>query len=125
MMELSKKFGLLPFDIDKIKAKFDHFDVDKSGEIEYSEFESMMMLLLGSKSKSDLPADRMLWFWKELDKDGGGSVDFPEFIVWYAKYFIGSGNAVDSFYASFMPDVQRCKVQEAQVKAAVTEHMSI
>jgi len=106
---LARKHNISSVDLDKIKKRFDQFDTDKSGEIEFDEFELMMGKLLGLGKPGDLPRERLERFWKEIDKDGSGSVDFSEFTEWYLKYFSNSeaGGPLQAFYASFSPDVQR------------------
>ena len=108
-LELARKHRCSCIDLDKVKQKYDSFDLDKSGMIEYAEFEAMMYKLLRCSSRSDLPTNRMLRFWQEVDKDGNGSVDFSEFADWYFKYFAHAedNGIVEAFYASFLPDVQR------------------
>ncbi|CAE8637705.1 unnamed protein product [Polarella glacialis] len=123
--QVAKRHGVREVDIDKIKHTFDRFDTDKSRELGHSEFESMIRILLGVAPTADLPKDRMSRFWKEIDQDGSGGVDFEEFTEWYLKYFSTDspqkgGGVLESFYASFMPDKQRAHcldpqaVQEAQ-----------
>ena len=34
-------------------------------------------------------------FWKELDKDGGGDIDFGEFVGWFLKYFKPDDDEMD------------------------------
>lgn len=108
-LELAKKHHCSCIDLDKVKLKFDHFDVDKSGVIDFQEFEAMMYELLHCHSKSDLPRNRLNRFWHEADIDGNGVIDFEEFTEWYLKYFSEASNngPVEAFYASYMPDVQR------------------
>ncbi|CAE7707786.1 CPK19, partial [Symbiodinium pilosum] len=86
-LELAKKHHCSCIELDKVKLKFDHFDTDKSGLIEFNEFENMMYTLLHCSNKSDLPQNRIERFWHEVDLDGNGSVDFTEFTEWYLKYF--------------------------------------
>ncbi|CAE7727756.1 unnamed protein product [Symbiodinium sp. CCMP2592] len=85
-LDLAKKHHCSCMDLDRVKMKFDQFDTDKSGVIEYPEFERMIFSLLHC-SKNDLPECRMQRFWHELDQDGNGVVDFQEFTEWYLKYF--------------------------------------
>jgi hypothetical protein len=119
---LSKRYGLDITQIDKIKKKFDGFDVDGSGEIDHDEFIGMLVFILRAKSAEDIAEDRRERFWKELDLDGSGAVDFPEFINWYMKYFSPNddemdlskgggdkGGPIDEFYKSFNPTAQRHK----------------
>lgn len=118
-LDLAKKHHCSCMDLDRVKMKFDHFDTDKSGVIEYSEFEKMIFSLLHC-SKNDLPDCRMQRFWHELDQDGNGVVDFQEFTEWYLKYFALAqlGGPIEAFYASFSPDVQRASNLEAVHLAA-------
>lgn len=117
--QVAQKHGMSEVDLDKIKKKFDMYDTDKSGEIEFDEFEQMMGNLLGLKDPGDLPAERMNRFWREIDVDGSGSVDFGEFVEWYTKYFSdGSGGPLEAFYGSYSPDVQRSKKLEHDENAA-------
>eukprot|EP00929_Paragymnodinium_shiwhaense_P055734 TRINITY_DN27909_c1_g2_i1.p1 TRINITY_DN27909_c1_g2~~TRINITY_DN27909_c1_g2_i1.p1 ORF type:complete len:380 (-),score=141.88 TRINITY_DN27909_c1_g2_i1:435-1574(-) len=112
---LAKKFGVSAVMVDKLKQKFDKYDTDKSGMIEYDEFKAMLCVFLNAKSKGDLSDDRVKKFWKEIDKDGSATVDFNEFSEWYLKYFNNvsendngsSTMLVQAFYDSFNPTVQR------------------
>ncbi|CAE8681718.1 unnamed protein product, partial [Polarella glacialis] len=106
---LAKRCKVSVVEIDRIKTKFDSFDVDKSGEIEFPEFVSMMRTLMRVNQESDFPKVRLARFWQEIDHDGSGAVDFEEFAEWYIRYFSGEGLAgpLETFYASHMPDLQR------------------
>lgn len=108
-LDLAKKFHCSCLDLDKMKVKFDDFDLDKSGFIDHYEFEKMMYQLLHCSSESDFPKTRLDRFWNEADKNGDGQIDFEEFLEWYMKYFGTSyeNGPMDAFYASFMPGVQR------------------
>lgn len=102
--KLSKKYEISPVLVDKIKQKFDSFDMDGSKEIDFEEFVPMIAKLLGVQGKSDLPPDRVVRFWQELDQDDDGAVNFEEFTEWYLKYFSMKGNhVIESFYSSYLP----------------------
>ncbi|CAE8682929.1 unnamed protein product [Polarella glacialis] len=116
---VAKRHEVREVDVDKIKKTFDRFDTDKSGELDYGEFEGMIRILLGVSSTADLPKERMSRFWKEIDADGSGEVDFEEFTEWYLKYFSTNnpnGGVMESFYASFMPDKQRGQSLDPQAQ---------
>jgi Ca2+-binding EF-hand superfamily protein len=111
---LAKKFKTDIISIDKIKKKFDAFDIDGSGTIDFEEFYEMLKFCLKCKDKSDIAPDRAERFWKELDKDGGGDIDFGEFVGWFLKYFkpdddemdlnnSKGNNPVSTLYSSFNP----------------------
>ncbi|OLP75576.1 hypothetical protein AK812_SmicGene44607 [Symbiodinium microadriaticum] len=54
-LALAKKHHCSCLDLDKVKLQYDSYDLDKSGVIEYGEFELMMLKLLHVSNKSDLP----------------------------------------------------------------------
>lgn len=114
-MDLAKKHGCSFTDLTKVRLKFDSFDLDKSGVIEFVEFEHMIHQLLHCSTRSDLPKNRILRFWHEIDRDQNGHVDFQEFTDWYMKYFATAkqDGPIEAFYASFMPDFQRSHTLEA------------
>lgn len=96
--------------IDKIRKKFDHFDIDGSGKIDYQEFLQMLVYVLKAKSTEDIAEDRATRFWQEIDLDGSGEIDFPEFVEWFVKYFNPNDDEMDmtkgpvsKFYDSFNP----------------------
>eukprot|EP00931_Biecheleriopsis_adriatica_P011877 TRINITY_DN11296_c0_g1_i1.p1 TRINITY_DN11296_c0_g1~~TRINITY_DN11296_c0_g1_i1.p1 ORF type:complete len:343 (+),score=78.72 TRINITY_DN11296_c0_g1_i1:62-1090(+) len=107
---LCERFKLESIQLDKVKKTFDRFDADNSGIIDRDEFEEMVVSLCGG-TKGDYSQERLASFWREIDKDGSGEVDFAEFTEWYLKYFnVGQGlgcNPNQQFYASFSPSVQR------------------
>merc|ERR1719183_3027690 len=110
-LELARKHGTDVIAIDKIKKRFDEFDVDGGGTIDYDEFFQMLKFVLKAKSDEDIAPDRAMRFWKEIDEDGSGECEFPEFVEWYVKYFGSSGDEemdlskgpVQKFYKSFNP----------------------
>lgn len=94
-----------PVALDDVKAKFDKYDGDKSGEIEADEFEALMRDVFNIDQHLLVPPERLQRLWKELDRDGNGSVDFIEFADWYCKYFNGVEwkDPLSAFYDSYMP----------------------
>lgn len=109
---IAEKFHLRVVEVGVIHKLFEKYDTNKSGEIEYDEFEAMMRNLIGVSDATDLPKDRMSRFWNEIDIDQSGAVDFDEFTTWYLKYFTSRnphGDVLEAFYASYSPDVQRSK----------------
>lgn len=108
---LAKTYNVSPYVMDKVKRKFDKFDTDGSGQIEYDEFRVMMKGILKDDKTNDLSEDRLGRFWSEIDRDGSGEVDFQEFAQWYIKYFNPEDQSamgpIEAFYNSFNPDAQR------------------
>lgn len=112
--DLAKQHGCSAIVVDKVKKKFDAYDSDGSGKIDYDEFMGMLVQLLHAKTKEDISEDRVTRFWREIDDDGSGEVDFSEFLGWYLKYFdpelLDSGMSsgpMSQFYASFNPTLVR------------------
>jgi len=114
--EIAKTHKVSTMVVDRVKVKFDYFDTDKSGEIDYEEFVNMFKSILSTKTSDDLNPDRLKRFWKEIDHNGDGGVCFSEFSAWYLKYFaVESDDPEDfdmagplrAFYDSYNPVVQR------------------
>merc|ERR1712039_359317 len=79
-------------EVEMIKQQFDSFDNNGSGSIEYPEFAQLMNILIGVKGEDKVPDSRVKSFWRELDIDGSGEVEFCEFIPWYLGYFDTTGS---------------------------------
>jgi len=114
--DLASENQVPPQTIDKLRKRFDEFDADGSGYIDFEEFGVMFCQLLKVKDPSHFSGQRMKRFWQEIDVDGSGEVDFQEFCTWYLKYFSPDGymlpSSVDGgilgqFYSSFQPSVAR------------------
>jgi Ca2+-binding EF-hand superfamily protein len=108
--DLAKKHNITPPQVDKIKKKFNVFDVDGSGHIDFQEFMQMLCYVLKAKNVEDVSEDRAMRFWQEIDIDGSGEIDFPEFCGWFVKYFNPDEEEMDmsrgpvgKFYDSFNP----------------------
>lgn len=102
---LARKWEI-PLDIvETIHKEFSRYDEDESGTIEFEEFKKLLYTLLKIPSGLDLPNSRVTAFWKEIDIDGSGYVDFEEFLSWYRRYFDVKGGGsmaspIEQFYSS-------------------------
>jgi len=109
--DFAKEYDLNIADVESVQAKFCHFDEDGSGLIEFREFEKLLYKLMKIPRGQELPANRLKHFWKEIDIDGSGSVDFDEFLQWYIKYFDMKGNSdvspIEQLYQSVRPNFGR------------------
>lgn len=101
---LSRKYKVAIDYVEDTKHEFDKFDTDSSGEIDEREFKQLLNALLKVPSHVDLPDNRVRSFWKEIDADNSGTVDFEEFFAWYRRYFEGGKvnfrSPIEQFYAS-------------------------
>jgi len=84
---IARKFNRPVHEVESIKHQFDRFDGNGSGSIEYREFAELLSLLLGVTDASTLAESRIRSFWRELDDNGSGEIDFSAFIPWYITYF--------------------------------------
>jgi Ca2+-binding EF-hand superfamily protein len=105
--DFAKKYDLSIPEVDAVYTKFQHFDEDRSGLIEFPEFVKLLHKLLRVPKGAELPANRLNHFWKEIDIDGSGTVCMDEFLQWYAKYFDVKGHSsvspIEHFYQSLRP----------------------
>jgi len=113
---LAEKFQVSNFTIDKIKVKFDLYDLDRSGKIDFFEFQAMFCVILKVKDPIDLNPERIKRFWGQIDKNADGGIDFAEFVEWYLKNFSAdtendddwdTAGPLEKFYNNFNPSVQR------------------
>jgi hypothetical protein len=120
MYDLADECEVPPPTIDNVRKRFDEFDTDGSGLIDYDEFIVMMCKLLRVDDPSKISQQRLQRFWREADTDGSGEIDFREFCHWYLKNFspdrpqqhdkfapsLDKG-IMGTFYSSFQPSAAR------------------
>eukprot|EP00746_Dinoflagellata_sp_MGD_P020848 gnl/MRDRNA2_/MRDRNA2_148586_c0_seq1.p1 gnl/MRDRNA2_/MRDRNA2_148586_c0~~gnl/MRDRNA2_/MRDRNA2_148586_c0_seq1.p1 ORF type:complete len:706 (+),score=106.29 gnl/MRDRNA2_/MRDRNA2_148586_c0_seq1:111-2228(+) len=87
MQRNAMMWQVTPEDVEKLKKRFDEFDDDHSGWIDFKEFKLMVKVLLHLPMNLEIPRHKMARIWKEADADGSGQLDFDEFLVWYYTHF--------------------------------------
>ena len=104
----------------KVRCRFEYFDVDGSNAIDYEEFSEMIAKLLRAKDRNDIAEARIKRWFTEADPDGSGEISFEEFMAWYLKYFNPDNekdNRLDGpigiFYSSYNPQVQRANTRRS------------
>jgi len=109
LRKMARKFEMKITDVEYYKRCFDSFDSDGSGEVDAEEFSQLLAILLKIPPHMELQKQRVQQFWRETDIDGGGSITFDEFLLFYKKYFektsskngvANSGCALTEFYRS-------------------------
>lgn len=101
---IARRFKCPLLEVEKVKGHFDSFDTDGSGHIEEEEFNKLLCKLLNLPNADALPQSRVKSFWRELDDDSSGIVEFHEFIPWYLGYFGGGGaSPLVNFYRRVRP----------------------
>ena len=81
--------------MDEVRAAFDLFDKDQSGNIDIHELRDAMKAL-----GVYLPKEKIKALMKDIDTDGSGTVEFDEFLN-LMKEKIKSRNAEDELKKSF------------------------
>ncbi len=66
-------------DLAEIREIFDHYDENKNGSIESSEFATLLNALGADMSDSEVATGL-----RALDDDGNGTIEFEEFVAWWA-----------------------------------------
>jgi len=98
---LARACGIALTDAEKLRQKFDKYDTDGSGLIDKEEFGEILRELMMVKSKSDVPQERFDFYWREIDNDQSGEVDFGEFLTWYQNIVKTNALNPEAFYATF------------------------
>jgi len=97
--EVAKNLGMDNVTIEKVYREFSKLDDDKSGQLEYEEFEQLMVKSLAPGPNSPgLPKKVLERFWMDIDADGSGGVSFPEFAEWYLKFFHSAKTPMEQYY---------------------------
>ncbi len=77
MKELSEK------DIEKIKAEFDYFDEDNSGELNLEEFRKLFKIIAPDARQAEADAG-----FADIDEDASGAIEFDEFLDWWQSNWL-------------------------------------
>lgn len=116
--EVARKFDIVDTtEIERMKEIFDQYDTDKSGTIEFEEFEKALHTMLKVPAHLELPVARVKQFWNETDLDSSGSIGFEEFLVFYAKVFNTDGtentSPLEKFYRGIRPNAMTANTPSA------------
>ena len=65
-----------------LKATFDRYDADGSGDIDRDEVEMILIEQLGVEWATKRAVDQVF---KVMDTQGKGEIGFKEFVVWYLR----------------------------------------
>jgi len=83
---LAKKFHLDSATIDRYKLFFQKH-VDEEGIIDFERFSSLINEILKIPAGHELFPNRLQSMWRTADADGGGELEFEEFVAFYIKMF--------------------------------------
>jgi len=79
---LARKLGLHLLDVERMRRLFDSYDLEKKHVITQDMFAHVIRGILKVSDPSDVPQKRLERYWREIDLDGSGTVDFEEFVIW-------------------------------------------
>jgi len=96
---LAKKYGVPVDDAEMLRDKFKIFDEDESGYIDKGEFKKVLTAFMGPKA--EISKERFDAYWRDVDQDNSGEVDFEEFLAWYQVTVKTGGLSPEGFYATF------------------------
>jgi len=97
---LSREYGFPQNEVEDIYDVFKVFDTSGDLELDREEFIELLCQLHDVKDRSDVPASRLDFFWRQVDQDGGGCVSFEEFLIWYRLYYEKMGKAAGGMGSS-------------------------
>merc|ERR1719473_2521165 len=83
---IARDFNLPILQVEDVKRMFDSFDTHSTG-VDQKGFDKLLTRLLRIPEDEELPHNRLMTFWREIDSDGNGFIDFEEFLPWYITYF--------------------------------------
>jgi hypothetical protein len=69
--------------ITQLRLVFDHCDSDKSGEIDFDEFASIMETLQQANNALQLTESELQQAFVAIDENGSGTISFPEFVHYH------------------------------------------
>ena len=79
-------------EVAQLRHLFDVVDKDGSGEVEVDELTDLLVAMNLISGADDVVAAELALH--DADKDGNGSVDFPEFVSWWRAHAPEGGTAV-------------------------------
>jgi hypothetical protein len=92
LLMLAKKYQVTVVQADRLKRRFDSMANIKGansgyGFIDQDEFVTLMQDLLNIRDKYDFSMTRLREFWRIVDLDNSGTIDFEEFLCFSVRYF--------------------------------------
>jgi hypothetical protein len=124
ILGIARDYGIPLSTVEKVKQRFQHFDLDGNNSLDYTEFKKMCAKLMNAKNTGDIAEPRIKRWFKEADADSSGVVSFEEFVLWYLKYFNPDNEGqsgldvgpIGLFYGSHDPQVQRRSARRASTE---------
>lgn len=87
LRKIAEKYDVSMLEIDTVKRRFDELDTDGSRHLDIDEFKTLLERLLKVPRGTELPQNRTMNMWREMDRNGDGKIEFTEFLPWYLRNF--------------------------------------
>jgi len=104
LRSIAKRFGVSPDYVERAKQHFDSCIKSGSTDIGFSEFAPLLYKALKVPAGSELPTNRVRFFWSQIDLNSSGRIDFSEFFEWWMSYFSPTEGCkempIETFYRS-------------------------
>ncbi|CAK9066060.1 unnamed protein product [Durusdinium trenchii] len=84
---LARELGLDLPKLEYLRELFNDCDDDRSGFIEWPEFDQLVRSLLDAKEATDVSEALLRRYWSEASNTSSEQIGFPDFVRWYAKNF--------------------------------------
>lgn len=116
MRDLARRHDISYAQVEQYRKCFDTFDCDGSGAIDRSEFEALLSKCARLPKGTTLPQQRTQTLWRLADLDGSRELDFQEFLVFYKRYFDGTGFQNMYRIGGNLPVLQRSSTSEGHTR---------
>lgn len=84
---LARELGLDLPKLESLRELFNNCDDDRSGFIEWPEFDQLVRCLLDAKEATDVSEALLRRYWSEVNDGTSECISFADFVRWYAKNF--------------------------------------
>jgi len=89
---LVKQYGFNVLDLERVRSVFSRYaDGGSAGCIDKSKFKQVLCCVVGLPMDADVPEDTLKRYYREIDVNGDGEVDFEEFARWYLSVHSSDG----------------------------------
>eukprot|EP00913_Durusdinium_trenchii_P022556 g21187.t1 len=80
--KLARQHGIHLLDVERLRRVFDRHSSQTDRVITQDRFGHVIRSILKVTDPSDVPSSRLERYWREIDLDASGTVDFEEFVIW-------------------------------------------
>jgi len=90
--KMSKRYGFNILDLERVCNVYSKYaEGGGTGCIDKSKFKQILCRVIGIPMDADVPEDTLRRYFREMDVNGDGEVDFEEFAKWYLSVHTSDG----------------------------------